>query len=61
MRGCMGARLQGTKHVTTARLQTGPPLLGPCREKGANLAVDVPYKYLNFFLDDDEKLAEIAK
>ena len=57
----MGARLQGTKHVTTARLQTGPPLLGPCREKGANLAVDVPYKYLNFFLDDDEKLAEIAK
>ncbi|CAG9464959.1 unnamed protein product [Pedinophyceae sp. YPF-701] len=31
------------------------------REKGGNLEVDVPYKYLNFFLDDDEKLQRIAE
>ncbi|KAK9803850.1 hypothetical protein WJX73_008494 [Symbiochloris irregularis] len=28
---------------------------------GANLEVDVPWKYLNFFLDDDAELAEIGK
>ena len=28
---------------------------------GGNLDVDVPWKYLNFFLDDDEKLAEIGR
>lgn len=27
---------------------------------GANLAVDVPWKYLNFFLDDDEQLEKIG-
>lgn len=26
---------------------------------GANLAVDIPYHYLTFFLDDDVKLKEI--
>lgn len=31
------------------------------REKGGNLSVDVPYKYLNFFLDDDEKLEQIGR
>lgn len=31
------------------------------REKGGNLAVDVPYKYLSFFLDDDEKLEQIGR
>jgi|UniRef100_A0A7S3F4N1 tryptophanyl-tRNA synthetase len=31
------------------------------RDKGANLAVDVPWKYLNFFLDDDEELARIGR
>jgi hypothetical protein len=31
------------------------------RARGANLDVDVPWKYLNFFLDDDEKLAEIGR
>jgi tryptophanyl-tRNA synthetase len=30
------------------------------REKGANLEVDVPYQWLRFFMEDDEKLAEIA-
>lgn len=31
------------------------------RLAGANLEVDVPWKYLNFFLDDDEELAEIGR
>ena len=31
------------------------------REKGANLDVDVPWKWLNFFLNDDEKLKEIGE
>ena len=29
------------------------------RQKGANLAVDVTYRYLQFFCDDDEQLAEV--
>lgn len=31
------------------------------RAKGANLAVDVPWKYLNFFLEDDTKLTAIGE
>ncbi|KAG2453564.1 hypothetical protein HYH02_001783 [Chlamydomonas schloesseri] len=31
------------------------------RSKGANLAVDVPWKYLNFFMEDDAKLARIGE
>ena len=31
------------------------------RAKGANLAVDVPWKYLNFFMEDDNKLARIGE
>lgn len=31
------------------------------RAKGANLDVDVPWKWLNFFLEDDEKLAHIGR
>eukprot|EP01097_Dermamoeba_algensis_P000085 TRINITY_DN1026_c0_g1_i1.p1 TRINITY_DN1026_c0_g1~~TRINITY_DN1026_c0_g1_i1.p1 ORF type:complete len:399 (-),score=106.60 TRINITY_DN1026_c0_g1_i1:134-1330(-) len=30
------------------------------RRLGANLEIDIPYQYLNFFLPDDQKLAEIA-
>jgi len=30
-------------------------------KNGANLDVDIPYQYLTFFLEDDEKLAEIAE
>ncbi len=29
------------------------------RELGANLEVDVPFQYLTFFLEDDDKLEEI--
>ena len=28
---------------------------------GANLAVDIPWKWLNFFLDDDAELENIGK
>ena len=31
------------------------------RAKGANLDVDVPWKYLNFFLEDDAKLTQIGE
>ncbi|PRW61499.1 tryptophan--tRNA cytoplasmic [Chlorella sorokiniana] len=31
------------------------------REKGANLEVDVPWKWLNFFLQDDAKLEQIGR
>ena len=31
------------------------------REKGGNLDVDVSYKYLSFFLDDDARLDEIGR
>ncbi|KAL4442711.1 hypothetical protein ABPG77_006705 [Micractinium sp. CCAP 211/92] len=31
------------------------------RAKGANLDVDVPWKWLNFFLEDDAKLAKIGE
>jgi tryptophanyl-tRNA synthetase len=31
------------------------------RSKGANLDVDVPWKYLNFFMEDDARLAEIGR
>ena len=27
---------------------------------GAKLDIDIPYQYLTFFLEDDQKLAEIA-
>ena len=31
------------------------------KEKGGNCDVDVSYQYLTFFLDDDERLAQIKK
>jgi tryptophanyl-tRNA synthetase len=31
------------------------------REKGGNCDVDISYKYLSFFVEDDEKLEEIRK
>lgn len=49
--------------------QRWPRHVNPCRAlsrreapcAGANLEVDVPWKYLNFFLDDDEKLERIGR
>ena len=31
------------------------------REKGGDCEVDISYKYLTFFLEDDERLEEIRK
>lgn len=31
------------------------------RSRGANLDIDVPWKYLNFFMEDDAKLAAIGR
>ena len=31
-----------------------------CNIAGANLEVDIPYKWLQFFLDDDKELQDIA-
>lgn len=39
----------------------GQDTLEEQREKGANLDVDVSWKYLNFFMEDEEKLAEIGE
>ena len=41
-------------------LKTYPTLPYPV-SVGANLEVDVPWKYLNFFLDDDMRLVEIGR
>ena len=30
-------------------------------EFGANLEIDIPYNYLNFFMEDDERLKEIGE
>ncbi len=37
------------------------PVGGIVWKPGGNLDVDVPWKYLNFFLDDDEKLIKIGE
>lgn len=38
-----------------------PKTLAEHKEKGADLAVDVSYQYLRFFLEDDEELDSIGK
>ncbi|XP_038206963.1 tryptophan--tRNA ligase, cytoplasmic [Zerene cesonia] len=39
----------------------GQPTVEEHREKGGNSEVDISYKYLTFFLEDDDRLAEIKK
>ena len=39
----------------------GQDTLEEQREKGANLEIDVPWKYLNFFMEDEAKLKEIGE
>jgi hypothetical protein len=39
----------------------GGATLDEHRANGANLDVDVPWKYLNFFMEDDAKLATIGR
>ena len=42
-------------------LSGGQPTVEAHREKGADLEVDVPFQYLQFFLEDDDRLEEIRK
>jgi len=48
------------KKKINASFSGGGATLELHKEHGANLDIDVPYQYLRFFLDDDEKLAEVA-
>jgi tryptophanyl-tRNA synthetase len=44
-----------TKHAFSG----GGATLKEHKENGANLEVDIPFNYLRFFLEDDEKLEKI--
>ncbi|CAH2983218.1 unnamed protein product [Chilo suppressalis] len=39
----------------------GQPTIEEHRQKGGNTQVDISYQYLTFFLEDDERLAEVKK
>lgn len=47
------------KKITSYAFSGGGRSLKEHREKGANLAVDVPFQYLMFFMEDDARLEEI--
>jgi tryptophanyl-tRNA synthetase len=49
------------RKINKYAMSGGGATLEEQRANGANLDVDVPYQYLRFFLEDDEKLAEIAE
>ena len=38
----------------------GQDTLEKQREMGANTDIDVPYQYLNFFMEDDAELARVS-
>jgi tryptophanyl-tRNA synthetase len=48
------------KKVNKYAFSGGKATLEEQKEFGADLDVDVPFQYLNFFLEDDEKLKEIG-
>lgn len=47
------------KKITSYAFSGGGRSLKEHKEHGANLDVDVPYQYLNFFMEDDSRLEEI--
>lgn len=49
------------KKVKTQAFSGGGATLELHKQHGGNLDVDVPWKWLTFFLDDDEKLAHIGR
>jgi tryptophanyl-tRNA synthetase len=58
--------LSDTNEVVSEKIKKhaksgGGDTLEEHRKNGANLDIDVPYQYLRFFLEDDEKLEQIAK
>jgi len=50
-----------TKKIKQFAYSGGQELLAKQREIGANLDIDISYQWLNFFFDDDDELAVIAK
>lgn len=49
------------KKIKSYAFSGGGRTLEEHKEKGANLAVDIPFQYLTFFLEDDEKLEDIRQ
>lgn len=49
------------KKINSYAFSGGGATVEEHRAKGANLDVDVPWKYLNFFMEDDDKLAIIGR
>lgn len=49
------------KKINKYAFSGGQATLEEQREKGANLAVDVPYQYLRFFMEDDAELERIGQ
>jgi tryptophanyl-tRNA synthetase len=49
------------KKVNTYALSGGGATVEEHRANGGNLETDVPYNYLRFFMEDDERLDEIAR
>lgn len=47
------------KKINSYAFSGGGATLQEQKEKGANLDVDIPYQYLRFFLEDDDRLEEI--
>lgn len=49
------------KKINKYAFSGGGATLEEQRAHGANLDIDVPYQWLRFFLEDDDKLAEIKE
>lgn len=49
------------KKINKYAFSGGGATLEEQRANGANLDIDVPYQWLRFFLEDDDKLAEIKE
>ena len=47
------------KKINKYAFSGGQPTAEEQREKGANLDIDVPFQYLQFFLEDDIRLEDI--
>ena len=49
------------KKINKYAFSGGQATLELQKEKGANLDIDVPFQYLQFFLEDDAKLEDIRQ
>lgn len=57
----MLTRDTGVSQINKYAFSGGGATLEDQRAKGANLDVDVSWKYLNFFMEDDLQLAKIGE